>query len=141
MKFIYIWIPRSLLLVETELVLLDVAAHPVEMFAKSFGALPTHVAGENAVGVCAVGLDWGGWLRVAHLDEGRMYGNSLLAAEEDCSSFGLCGRSHDGADDLTFGEYRSIWNGSRPDVGRWWIVAQVVVACSTTSRFGLNGIR
>ena len=35
----------SLLPVEAELVLLDAAAHPVEMHVKSFGALPAHVAG------------------------------------------------------------------------------------------------
>ena len=75
-----------------------------------------------------------------HFDEGRVYGNSLLDVEENHSSFGLCVRSHDGADGLKFGEYRSIRGGSSPDVGRWWVVTQVVVACSATARFGMNKI-
>ena len=72
----------SLLPVEAELVLLDAAAHPVEAHVKSFGALLAHVAGEDDVGGHAVGLDWGGCLRVAHFDEGRADGNNLLAVEE-----------------------------------------------------------
>ena len=88
-----------------------------------------------------VGLNWGGQLWVAHFDEARADGNSLMAVEEDRSLFGLGGRSHDGADGLTFSEDWSVWSGSRPDVGRWWIVAQVVAACSATVRFRLNKIR
>ena len=108
----------SLLPVQAELVLLYAAAHPVEAHVKIFGALPAHVAGEDAVGGRAVGLYWGGRLRVAHFDEGRADENSLLAVEEDRSSFSLCGRSHDSTDGLTFGEDWSVWSGSRPDVGR-----------------------
>ena len=58
----------SLLPVEEGLVLLDAAAHPVETHVKIFGALLAHVSGEDAVGGCAVGLDWGGRLRVEHFD-------------------------------------------------------------------------
>ena len=86
----------------------------------------------------AVGLDWGGRLWVAHFDEGRADGKSLLDVEECYCSFGLGGGSHDGADGLTFGEDQSVWSGSRPDVGQWWIVAQVLVARSVTACFGLN---
>ena len=93
----------SLLSVDVELVLLDTASHPVEGHVKSFGALPAHVAGEDAVGVRAVGFDWGWQLRVEHFDEGHADGNSLLAVEEDRSSFRLSGVSHDGGDGLTFG--------------------------------------
>ena len=93
----------SLLPVEAELVLFYAAAHPVEAHVKIFGALPAYIVGEDAVGGCAVGLDWGRRLRVAHFDEGRSDGNSLLSVEENCSSLGLCGGSHDGADGLTFG--------------------------------------
>ena len=57
-----------LLPVESKLVLLDTAAHPLEAHVKSFGSLPEHVAGEYAVGGCAVGIDWGGRLWVAHFD-------------------------------------------------------------------------
>ena len=85
------------------MILIDVSAHSVETHVKSFGALQVHVAGEDAVGGCAVSFDWGGRLRVAHFDEGRVNGNSLLAIEENHSSFGFCGRSHDGAGGLTFG--------------------------------------
>ena len=99
-----------------------------------------HVSGEDSVVGCAVGLDWGWWLQVAHFDEVRADGNSLLAVGEDRSSFGLGGGSHDGADGLTFGEDQSVWIGSRPYVGRWWIVAQLVVTCSATARFGTNKI-
>ena len=67
-----------------------------------------------------------------------MDGNSLLAVEEDHSSLGLSSGSHDVADGLIFGEDWSVWSGSRPDVGWWWIVAQIVVARSATTRFGLN---
>ena len=94
----------SVLQVEAELVLLDVVEHPVEAHVKSFGALPAHVAGEYFVGGCADGLDWGGRFQVDHFDEGRADGNSLLAVEEDRSSFGLGGGSHDSADGLTFDE-------------------------------------
>ena len=132
---------RSLLPVKEDLVLLDAAAHPVETHVKIFGALPAHVAGDYVVGGHAVGLDWCGRFWVAHFDEGRADGNSLLAVDEDCSSFGLSCGSHDGADGLTFSEDRSVWIGSRPDVGWWWIVDQVVVARSATARFGLNKIR
>ena len=75
--------------VEAELIFLDAAAHPVEAHVKIFGALPAHVAGKDAVGGRSVGIDWGGQLRVAHFNEGRADGNSLLAVEEDCSSFSL----------------------------------------------------
>ena len=78
---------------------------------------------------------------MAHFDEGRADGNGLLVVEENRSSLGLFGGSHDGADDLTFGDYRSIRGGNRSDVGRRWIVAQVVVACSATARFKLNKIQ
>ena len=71
----------SLLPIEVELVLLDVEAHPVELHVKIFGALPEHVSGEDAVGGRAVGLDWGGRLRVAHLGEGCANGNGLMAVE------------------------------------------------------------
>ena len=98
----------SLISLEAELVLLDTAAHPVEAHVKSFGALPEHVAGEDAVGGHAVGIDWGGRLRVDHFDEVHAYGNSLMAIEEDRSSFGLGGGSHDGAYVLTFCEDRSV---------------------------------
>ena len=131
----------SLLTVEAELILLDAAAHPVETHVKRFGVLPAHVSGEDAVGGCAVGLDWGGRLRVDHFNEVHADGNSLMAIEEDRSSFGLGGGSQDGSDGLTFGEYWSIWGGSGLDVGRWLIVTQVVVAHSATARFGLNEIR
>ena len=76
-----------------------------------------------------------------HFDEGCADGNSLLVVEENRSSLGVCGGRHDGADGLRFGEYRYIRGGNRPDVGRRWIVAQVVVARSATARFKLNKIR
>ena len=78
---------------------------------------------------------------MAHFYEGRADGNSLLAVEEDSSSFCLGSGSHDSVDGLTFGEDCSVWSGIIPDVGQWWIVAQVLVACSATARFGLNEIR
>ena len=78
---------------------------------------------------------------MAHFDEGRAYGKSSLDVEEDCSSFCLGGVSHGSLDGPTFCEDWSIWSGSRPDVGRWWIVTQLVVSCSATARFGLNEIR
>ena len=113
----------SLLQVQSELILLDAAAHPVETHVKGFGALPAHVAGEDSVGGRAVGFDQGGRLRVAHFDEGCADGNSLLAVEENRSSFGFHGGSHDGAEGLKFGEYRSIRGWSETDVGLWPIVA------------------
>ena len=103
--------------VQAELILIDVADHPVESHAKGLGAFPVYVAGEDAVGGRAVGLDWGGRLRVAHFDEGCADGNSLLAVEENRSSFGFLGGSHDGADGLIFGDYRSIRGWSGADVG------------------------
>ena len=98
----------SLLAVQAELVLFDTAAHPVETHIKGFGALPVHVSGEDAAGGRAVVFDWGGRLRVDHFGEVRAYGNSLLDVEENCSSFGFYGGSHDGVDSLPFVEYWSI---------------------------------
>ena len=54
---------------------------------------------------------------MSHFDEVCVDRDSLLDVEEDRSSFGLGGGSHDGADGLTSGEYCSIRSGSRPDVG------------------------
>ena len=73
--------------IQTELVLFDEAAHPVEMHVKILVVLPAHVVSEDAVGGCAVGIDWGGRLRVAHLDAGRSDGNSLLSIEGNRYSF------------------------------------------------------
>ena len=78
---------------------------------------------------------------MAYFDESHADGKILLDVEENPSSFGLGGGSHDGADGLKFGEDWSVWSGSRLDVGRWWIVAQVVVDHSVTARFGMNKIR
>ena len=128
----------SLLPVYLELVLFDASVYPVEAHVKSFGSLLAHVSGEDAVGGRAVGLDWGGRLRVTNFYKGRADGNSLLAVEEDNSSFGLGSGSHDSADGLTFGKDCSVWSGSRPDLRWLWIVTQVVVACSATTRFGVN---
>ena len=107
----------SLLPVQAELVLLDRAAHPMETHVKSFVALWAHVAGEDAVGGCAVRFDQGGKLQVAYFDEGRVDGNSLLEVEENCSSFDFRRGIHDSADGLTFGEYLSIRGRSGTDVG------------------------
>ena len=71
----------SLLPVQAVLILLDAAAHKVESHVKGLGAFPSHVSGEDAVGGRAVGLDWGGRLRVAHLGEGCANGNGLMAVE------------------------------------------------------------
>ena len=67
-----------------------------------------HVAGEDAVGGRAVGLDWGERLRVAHIGEGWADGNGLLAVEENLYGFCFRGGSHDGEDGLKFGEYWTI---------------------------------
>ena len=107
----------SLLPVQVELVLLDVAEHPVKTHAKTFGALPAHVASEDAVVGRAVSFDRGGRLWVAHFDMGRPDWDSLLAVEENCSSIGFRSESHDSADGLKFGEYRSIRGRSGTDVG------------------------
>ena len=113
----------SILPVQAELILLDVAAHPVKMYVKGFGALPANVASEDAVGGRAIGFDQGGRLWVAHLYEGCADGDGLLALEENCSSFGFHGGIHDSADGLTFGEYWSIRDWSGTDMGWWLIVA------------------
>ena len=107
----------SLLPVQVELILFDLSAHPVESHVKGLGEFPAHVAGEDDVGGCAVGLDRGGRLQVSHFDEGCAYGNSLLAVEENRSIFGFRCASHDGADGLTFGEYQTIRGWSGADVG------------------------
>ena len=84
----------SLLPVQAEMVLLDVAAHPVESHVKGFGALPAHVSVEDIIGDRVVCFDRGGRLRVAHFDEGCADGYILLAVEENHSSFGFRGGSH-----------------------------------------------
>ena len=60
-------------------------------------------------------------------------GNSLLAVEEDCTSFSLGGGCHDGADGLALDEDQSVWSGSRPYGGRGRSVTHIVMDCSTTS--------
>ena len=49
-----------------------------------------------------------------HLGEGSADGYSLLTVEENCTGFCFRGGSHDGADGLIFGEYRTIrgWSGA-----------------------------
>ena len=99
----------SLLLpVQAEFILFDSAAHPVESHVKGLGAFPAHVAGEDAVGCCAVGLHRGGRLRVAHIGEGSADGDGLLAVEENRTGFCFRSGSHDGANGLTLGEYWTI---------------------------------
>ena len=77
---------------------------------------------------------------MAHFNKGRADGNSLIAVEEDHTSFSLGGGCHDGVDGLVIGEYWAIWSGSRPDGGRMWSVAQIVTARSTNACFELNNI-
>ena len=60
------------------------------------------------MGCRAVSINWVGRLRVAHFNKGRADRNSLLAVEEDLSSFSLGGGSNDGTDGLTFGEDRFV---------------------------------
>ena len=86
----------------------NAAVHLVESHVKGLGAFTAHVAGEDAIGGCSVGLDRGGRLQVAHLGEGCADRNGLLAVEENCTSFCFRGGSHDGADGLEFGEYCTI---------------------------------
>ena len=121
-----------LLPVEAKLFLLDATPHPVEAHVKCFGAFPAHVSGEDPVGGCVVSFDWSGRLQMAHFNKGCADGNILLAVEEYCTSFSPGGGYHDGADGLVLGEDRSVWSGSRPDGGRGWSVAQIVMARSTT---------
>ena len=71
----------SLLPVQAELIFLDAAANPVKLHVKSLGAFLAHVVGEDAVGGRAVGLDWGGRLRVTHIGEYCADGNGLMAVE------------------------------------------------------------
>ena len=71
----------SLFSVEAKLFLFDLTLNPVEVHVKDFGAFPAHVAHENAVGGYVVSLDWSGRLWVAHFNQGRADGNSLLAVE------------------------------------------------------------
>ena len=78
---------------------------------------------------------------MAHFIQGCAYGNSLLAVEDNRTGFSLGGRCHDGADGLALGEDRAVQIRSRTDGGRGSIVAQIVIARSTTACFGLNKIR
>ena len=71
----------TLLPVQAELIFFDSVAHPVESYVKGLGALLEHAAGDYAVRDCAVGLDRGGRLRVAHLGEVSTDGDGLLAVE------------------------------------------------------------
>ena len=69
------------LLVQAELVLFDAAAHQLETHIKILGTISAHIAGEDSLGGCAVGIDWGGRLWVSHFDEGCVDGNNLLDVE------------------------------------------------------------
>ena len=77
---------------------------------------------------------------MAHFNKGRADGNILLAIEIDRTGFSLGGGCHDGADVLALGENWSVWSGIRPDGGRGWSVAQILMTRSTTACFGLNNI-
>ena len=90
------------------MIFLYAAAHPVELHVKDLGAFPAHVSGEDAAGGRTVDLDWGGWLRVAHIGKGCADGNGVLAVEENRTGFCFFGGSHDDADDLKFSEYWTI---------------------------------
>ena len=131
----------SFLQVQVELFLIDAAAHPMETYVKILGALLAYVVIGDVIGGRDVGLDWGGRLWVANSNEFCAYGNSLLVVEENRSSLCLCGGIHDGADGLTFGDPTKRLTVSGPNVGRWRIVAYVVVARSATARFGMDKIR
>ena len=98
----------SLLPVQSELILFDAAAYPVKSHVKGLGAFPAHVAGEDAVGGSAVGVDQVGQLRVEYLGEGCADGNNLLSVEENRTGFCFLRGSHDGVDGLAFGEYWTI---------------------------------
>ena len=98
----------SLLPVQAELILFNFSAHPVGLHVKGLGEFPANFAGEDDVGGRAVGLDWGGQLRVAHRCEGSAGGDGLLSIEENHTGFCFHGGSHDGADVLTLGEYWTI---------------------------------
>ena len=67
--------------VQAKLILFDSAAHPVESHVNVVGAFPAHVAVEDAMGGCNVGLRQGGRLRVTHLGEDSTDGDGLLANE------------------------------------------------------------
>ena len=86
----------------------------MESHVKVLEAFPTHFAGEDAVGGCAVGLHQGGRLRVAHLGEGSAFWDGLLAVEENHTGFCFCSGGHDGADGLTLGKYWTVR-------GRSWV--------------------
>ena len=108
----------SLLPVEAELFLLDSTSHPVEAYAKLFGAFPEHVSSEDAVVGCNASLDRSRRLRMEHFNQVCADGNSLLAVEEDCTDLSLGSGRHDGADGLALGEDRAVCSWSRPDGGR-----------------------
>ena len=59
----------------------------MESHVKGLVAFLAHVAGGDAVGGSAVGLDRGGRLRVAHIGEVSADGDGLLAVEENCTGF------------------------------------------------------
>ena len=90
----------SLMPVEAKLFLFEVTSHQVEAHVKCFGEFLAHVAGEYSVRGCIVSLDWSGWLRMDHFNQGRAYGNRLLAVEEDLTGSSLSGGCRDGADGL-----------------------------------------
>ena len=131
----------SLLPVEAELFLFDATSHPVEAHVKGFGAFPAHVSGGDTVGGYVVSLDRSGRLQVAHFNQGRADGNSLLAVEEERTGFSLGGGCHDGADGLSLGGDWAVCSGSRPYGGRGCIVVQILMALRTTACFGLNKLR
>ena len=89
--------------------------HPVEAHVKGLRAFLVHVSGEDAVGGCAVSLNWSGRLQMAHFHQSRADGNILIAIEEDRTGLSIGGGCHDGADGLSLGEYHAVWGGSRPD--------------------------
>ena len=79
------------------------------------------------MGGFTVSFDLSWRLRMAHFNQGRADGNSLLAVEEDCTSYSLGVRCHDGSDGMSLGKDWAVWSGSGSDGGRGWVVAQIVM--------------
>lgn len=128
--------------VDVELSLAGSVADPVESHVHGFGTFLFDGAGANAHCGGVVGEQGSGRLGVAEFLERDAKGTGFFSIVEEGSKFGFSSGGKDFAHDVAVDEDGAVWGGRW--VGRRgiveWTTAQVVVAGSTGTCFGLGQV-
>ena len=77
---------------DNELLLADTVADPIEAHVNGFGATLLDCVVDDAGGASIVGLDWGRWLRMAHVVERGAEPCGILGVVKEGAHFGFSGR-------------------------------------------------